>query len=1546
MLKKASLLLCLLPSIVFAKDLLIINQFESINDNQSRYCFNFNANIENQSNLEHTNSLIKLYKDNKLIKDPYFTIDKSTLCIDKLDFDKEYSLKFQSSFAYDKSTLDKALNFNFKTSDAKANLYFENGLVLPYNDKTLDIYSINYQSFDIKIFDILQNKNVYINDYYYDTNLHDIGKLIYSKTIDVKNYVKNKKIKSSIDLNEFLKDKATGSYFIAIGPKNFDLNKHLIKKNKDVKVWQIKITDLSPSVFYASDNLVVSVRSLKTTMAIKNAKVDLIARNGSILESKNTNNEGYVIFDKPILIGKDGNVPEHLNISYGDDKSYISFNGQYLLKLPIDTIANYNSYNVFSYLDRNVYRPNQTVHFNALIRDFNNYALGKRPFILRLLTPNGTEFFKKQINSSNSSSISYDFKLPDNATRGTWSIEILNGNDPISSTLFSVSDFIANVLELKFNNLEFFDNKDNKLSFNAMFNYGKAASNLSGSISYQVDYRNIAKFKDYTFIPSDLDNYRDLRFKKPDIYNGTTDENGNLAYNKAISFETLAPAKLTAIASIIDTKAQSVDHQESFNIKSNKAFIGIRQIASNNNNISFSIISAKDDGTLSSQKLYYKVYQENTVYNYVYEDKTWKYVSRLVKRPIQSGKLQSSKNINSSENINLNLPDGTYVIELYNKSANTYDLVYTNYKFTIGYQSYQSNEPSLINLSSDKQFYQDKQLVKLSFKSPYSGVGNLIIGNKKIYSIKQIDIKKGENITYFTYEPEFGSSTYAIVQSFAKANSTNKQLRSLGIVHIQKQYMDNDLKLDVNIPDEALANQKIKATISAKNYTPGEKIYATIAIVDEGILSLGNFKSPDPLSLYKQKDFYINIYDYYNYVISRYKKNNQGYDALASSAPALAGNPNKSYVYYQGPIELKDGSYTLEFNVKNFTGALRAMVVAWSDKKLGQYEKQIIVKDKLIPTFALPRFIYNNDEIIANLILDNLSLNNNNVAVKIKCSGSIECNLDTTLVVDKAKRSNLPFKIIGKDEGLGKILVNISADNYSYTDSFEISSLMNYPKLLDTYITKLNAHESKDIRLEHQFKENSYVSVEKSTTPIANSKEFFKQIEDNNTNNLSEILAHLKAHLVSYDKDMSNIMVNNQSLNYHIQDLINQLLALQKSNGSFFTDYCYEDVEISSLLFMANRLNFYVPMPSINKALDYLQTDFSTQSCKAFAQRVLLDEDKIYLGDIRYSYDLQLDKRDIQALIHYLNIFKTTSDSQRYQNALIDLKKALYEYISLINKLSSTSDFYKFVDLLDQISFYDTNPNGTLYTYYFDIFSLLYDDQSTLGREIFDELLNSLNSDLKDIYLSTYSIASILNTKHIIDSKIGAIDNKELGNFKLKVSDSYRITNSLNYPIFANLMAYGYTKEPLTSKSQGLKLSKSYYKEPIDNQKENFDQRVSYKNNSAINVNDIVVVNLKLSSTSFTQGKIILKDTIPSGFEFVGFDNNSSDLANIQQAEDQIILTINNANNCLDANECNFYYKIRASLKGKVHTGFSVAFVQKMPQIRGIFIDNKVFNIK
>ena len=191
-----------------------------------------------------------------------------------------------------------------------------------------------------------------------------------------------------------------------------------------------------------------------------------------------------------------------------------------------------------------------------------------------------------------------------------------------------------------------------------------------------------------------------------------------------------------------------------------------------------------------------------------------------------------------------------------------------------------------------------------------------------------------------------------------------------------------------------------------------------VAAVDVGILNLTNYKPPAPDDYYLgQRRLTAEIRDLYGQLIDGMQGTRGQIKTGGDSAGAeLQGSPptQKPLALYSGIVTVgADGTAEISFDIPEFAGTARVMAVAWTATKLGRATTDVTVRDPVVLTATLPRFLLNGDHGTMSFDLDNVEGAPGDYTINVKTSGPVKVtgNPATTVKLAAKQRTSMALAL-------------------------------------------------------------------------------------------------------------------------------------------------------------------------------------------------------------------------------------------------------------------------------------------------------------------------------------------------------------------------------------------------------------------------------------------------------------------------------------------------------------------------------------------------------
>ncbi len=1496
-------------------------------------------NFEDSSSIS---SFTKLYENGKEVK-PTIFLNNNEICFFDLKNSTKYKISFKKGLTDNlNNTLSENKDYSFETKEAKPYLKGERNIILPLSDNKpyINLRSLNIDEVSLSLYKINTNNldNLYIDSLKY-LDSYDVNALksnnaflVYEGAINTKG-TKDKENSNKIYIKDLLKDKFECGIYIAVFKaldKKFENDDNKIVLNEG-----LIISNLGVSAYIGQDSIAASVRSFSDAKTIEKVELKLIANNNDVLETVYTDKFGFAKFKNKYQSKNEALKPSYIIARSKDDLYTLSLNNSILNYADTNGLKKENEY-FFMYKDRGIYRPNETVYLNTLVRDKDLQGSKiQDSLIYDFLLPNSNVKYKSiEVKSEGFASYPLEFKLPKVGGYGTWTVQVSkDGIHKKASTTFNVADFVPEQIKITENeDNKVFADKENTLSLKSIFNYGEKADSLPYDATFSFSSAKIKdlKFKDYSFgIYNDKNNF----IKS---FSGKSDKDGLIKLNAFIP-KIKEPTNLILKAQVIDTQNQIINFDKKYFINTDQYFLGIKDISDDNHAI-FDIVNVNTDGVLNNTDYNYKLFKIRHIYQTQYVNNSWSYNHFEDKVLIEQNNSVFDKD--KRENLKFALDDGEYELVVESKDAKS------SMRFYKGY-SISKNELSLerFDLISDKDSYDIDETINLTFTSPFDGYASVMQATNNVDSILDIKVHRGENKIALKAKENLAPGFYVVINTFkAIDNTQSPTVRSYGLnyIKINSDKLKLNIKSNYDDLDKIKNNEKLSLDFTLDN---AKNAKATLSLTDVGILSLTKFKHIDPFTyLTGKSNLGVNTIDNYSYLINRILELKQGYGDESSELSGLSINPSKSVALYKKDIEFVDGKAHVDIDVPSFQGALSLMLTAYNDKQIGSYEKELIVYDNAVSSLALPRFLTKGDKSNARISLHNIESNADTFNITLKCSSNLKCDNAKDYVVKKGERSDIFIPIEALDYGVASIDFSVKALDYNYNESFNLAIREPYSKQYVTDIIEIKPHDKVYAKIVDKFSKDTNAYYSLSALPFVQKENLIKKLIDNKDNysDLNNYSSYVKSLMLLKDSDIENRSEN-------INDILSLLVTMQRESGNFNSNYTswfdnqYASVSAVDALLKAQENNYLYNKDSLNLALKNLNTianNYEDVASKAYALYILSKVQSSKNSDIINVYDNAVNN-DVSDILFNIYLARALYNINQKDEAYQVLDKAFNDLImckNLYDDLYAREDmtYSEFLQLINRINTYQGSYVSNLVHDSFKLISAFnYCDYTKHNADLF-KLIASL--DVNFAFMSNTTIESMFEA---IDSTKS--DFKDIYDKKLDLNNPY-IENNSDKNLYATVSLFGHTKQPLKTSDNGIFIKKVF----LDK-----DLNVIAHKDIDVKVNDDIYVLINVRNSKFNNNEVYIEDLLLAGFEYEKLNKNSDFYKKAHKKFNlNSYIKENHSNDKVQFiaepfnNSMSILYKLRASVAGSYTVPSIRAFVRDKSNLNGIFVTNQNINVK
>ncbi|HEA3278629.1 TPA: alpha-2-macroglobulin [Pasteurella multocida] len=874
----------------------------------------------------------------------------------------------------------------------------------------------------------------------------DLGQLKIDNIADffTKNYtLNNKKPQETtylgIDLEKIVKqaEPAMGIYWLKVtgdsdNPNSTlrDTSQHMDWRNDASNQFSdyrlIVISDLGVIAKKAVDGTQsVFVQSISRGEPVEGATVSVISRNGSIIKSDYTNEQGVVNFSS-LAHFKQELAPVMYLVSTQESLSFLPID-KYDRNLDYSRFdvggiyASENAASLKAYLfnDRGIYRPNETLHTGIITKAQDwQLALNNIPLQFNLYSPSGMLMHKQTIRLEKSGLNSVSFTLPETAETGEWFAELLvtekNNQTEIGSMTFQVQEFQPDNLKIKttFNQAHtegWVAPQDLVATVQLANLFGTPAQNrkVQANLTLQPLLPKFSQYADYRF----FDNQRNKSaiLYETELNEQVTDKEGKahfpidltqyaentaqMLYFTADGFENDSGRAVSTVKSVmVSAQPWLIGYQTKNDLaylKRNTPTV-VNFIAVNPKLEKVAVEHLK--ATLLERK-YVSVLTQQASGAYKYE-------SKLIENEIEQTTLQINA---TGTDFTLNTgKSGDYVLVLSNEHDQEVNRIHYA---VIGNQnvSVAMDKNTELKLRLNKKQFKPHEEIEIAIHAPYAGTGLITIESDRVYAHKWFKATTNSSVQRIQLPENFEGTGYVNVQFSRDIHSDDifTSPLSYGVVPFTVNVDNRRLKLQLDSPKKVKSGETVEFKLSSDK--PSK---ALIYAVNEGILQVAGYQFTDPLSYFFPKyALQVQTAQILDLILPEFSKVMQfaqtGGDAdmnmeLAMKMAMANMNPfkrktDKPVAYWSGIVDIH-GEKTVSYQIpEEFNGNLKVMAIALSHdgKHLGHVATETLVRNDLILSPTVPLTLTPGDESEINVVI----ANNTNKAQRVNLKATLEPQL-------------------------------------------------------------------------------------------------------------------------------------------------------------------------------------------------------------------------------------------------------------------------------------------------------------------------------------------------------------------------------------------------------------------------------------------------------------------------------------------------------------------------------------------------------------------------
>lgn len=1050
--------------------------------------------------------------------------------------------------------------------------------------------------------------------------------------------------------------------------------------------WQFfTVSDIGLTTLSGTDGLHVFALSLGTAKPMQGVTLQLLSTANEVLGEVQTDPNGHALFDAGLTRGTGAAAAGMVVARAADDLTFLSLTDPEfdLSDRGVEGREASPPVDVFLTTDRGAYRAGETVNLTALARDGDARAITGLPLTAVLRRPDGVEY-SRAVATDTEGGYTLSLPIAGSAPRGVWRVDMLADldADPLTSKTFLVEDFLPERIDFALtlpDTLTLTTQPD--LTVEARYLFGAAGADLA------IEGETLIR------AATELAGWQGYRFGREDepfaplvqpIDPARTDASGKATL--PLTLPTVAtpdrPLEARVTLRLAEGSGRPVERSLTRPLSPAQPLIGVKPLfdgtVPENTEARFSLVGVGTDAKATPLPVKWVLTRVETEYQWYQSYGNWNWEPVTTRTRVAEGEAT----LNGPTEIAAPVKWGEYELAV---ERNDGQPAATSLTFSAGWfaPADVSSTPDTLDLSLDKPAYTSGDTATLRLVPRFAGTALVTVLTNRVIAMQAVAVNEGENQIELPVTDDWGAGVYvtaSVIRPMDVAAGRNPA-RALGLAHAAIAPGTRALTATILAPAESAPRAPLDVSVKVDGIATGETAYVTLAAVDVGILNLTGFTPPDPSAYYfGQRKLGIGIRDLYGRLIDGLNGASgtirSGGDAGAQARLQSPPPTEDLLAFFSGPLTVgPDGMAHTTFDLPAFNGTVKLMAVAWSKSGLGQSSADTLVRDPVVVTASLPRFLAPDDQSRLLLEITHTTGPAGDMPLSVTAEGLTLGPVPASVTLAEGGKETLAIPVTATATGLHTITVTLTTP-----DGKPLTKTLTLPvESLTPQITRLSRF---DLKQGQSFTFDATVldgltdaTATLAAGPIArlNAPSTLAAL-DRYPYGCTEQLTSRALPLLYLDPVAQALdLPHGDDLHPRLADTIRQILTNQGAEGGFGLwqagsgDF-WLDAFVTDFLSRAKARGYDVPDQAFRLALDNLRNqvnyaaDFDNGGeALAYALYVLAREGAANIGDLRYYADTKADAFATPAALAQLGAALAAYGDQPRADALFARAEATLE---------------------------------------------------------------------------------------------------------------------------------------------------------------------------------------------------------------------------------------------------------------------------------------------
>jgi len=870
---------------------------------------------------------------------------------------------------------------------------------------------------------------------------NDTGTLVWSGSMDMTNEP-NRQQRAAVPFAEAVPNPAPGLYAVTA-----TIASRQTPHWQDRPTQWVLVTDIGLQTFHGARELVVAARSLETARPLPGIEVALIARDNDVLGTAVTDADGLARLPAGLLKGDGGARPSHLSATAPDGSDHAMLDlGRPALDLSDRGVGGRlapGPLDAFLYLERGIYRPGETIELMALLRDDTAAAVTGLPLTLKVIRPDGVEVRREVVTPDSGGGAWVRLPTTDADRPGAWTITAhAEPEGPaIGQITVQLEDFVPARMEVLLDAAEDAVLRPDgtvPVGVEARYLYGAPAANLAAEAEMILRH-DPQPFGDalaeYTFglTTETFESWRE------DLTIADTDDAGKTQIEAMLTEVPDATLPLSALvrATVLEPGGRPTNRTISIPVRLTETMVGLDPLfeggrIDEGGEARYRVLAVDDAGQpLAGRTLRLMAYAEDWDYQWYQDGDGWRYTAMVRDRRLDARDITTGAD--GTLEVAVPAPDwGRYRIEVADLNSGAV----SSQRFQAGWRvpgPSAQDTPDTLRMTAERETYAVGETARVSLDPPFAGEALVTVLGQDVLDVRSVSVPAEGLVVDLPVTEDWGPGAYVTVSLFRPGTDTDRGPgRAVGVQWVAVDMAARTLAVTLEPPETMRPRGPLTIPVSVAHAGPDTRV--TVAVVDEGILQLTGFETPNPDAFYLGKrrmavelrDAYGALIDGRDAVMGQLRT---GGDAAGRHAPGLPDKTVKPLAFFSGPVAVDaDGKASVSVDIPAFNGRVRIMAAAYDARGVGHGEASVTIRDPMVTLVTLPRFLAPEDRAAMHITLDNVDgpAGDWHVAVRTEGGVAVASTGEATLTIPAGGRATHVATLKGASIGGGRVTLEVT----------------------------------------------------------------------------------------------------------------------------------------------------------------------------------------------------------------------------------------------------------------------------------------------------------------------------------------------------------------------------------------------------------------------------------------------------------------------------------------------------------------------------------------